>query len=120
MDKVNSIKVPFMIYADFESLLEPIQGCKGNPEISHMDKINKHTPLRFCIYSAFVYGKVQNPTYIYQGKDCVEKFCEHIRLKAHRLFHMFPEKLMDPLMDKQWKKYNKSEGLSHLLKTYWI
>ena len=94
-----------MIHVDFESILEPIQGCKGDPTISHTDKINKHTPSEFCTYSTFAYGKVQNPTYICCGKDCVEKFCEHIRLEAYRLFHMFPEKPMDPLTDKQWKKY---------------
>ena len=88
-----------------------------------MDKMNKHTPLHLapiahslCTYSTFTYGKVQNPTHIYHGNDCVEKFCEHIRLEAHKLFHMFPEKPMDPLMDKQWKKYNEAKGCPICLK----
>ena len=115
-DGQGQLKAPFVTYADFESILEPIQGCKGDPTISHTDKINKHTPSGFCTYSAFAYRKVQNPTYIYRGKDCVEKLCEHIRLEAHRLFHMFPEKPMDPLTDKQWKKYNKAKVCHIFLK----
>ena len=40
----NSIKVPFIIYADLECLLEKISGCHYNPEKSSRTKINKHTP----------------------------------------------------------------------------
>ena len=40
----------------------------------------------------------------YRGEDCVEKFCNNIREEAKRLYHMFPEKPMDPLTNKQWKR----------------
>ena len=102
-DGQGQLKAPFVIYADFESILEPIQGCSGDPTILHMDQLNKHTPSGFCTCSTFTYGDVQKPLYTYRRKDCVEKFCEHISLEAHRLYNMFPEKPMDSLMDKQWK-----------------
>ena len=38
----------------------------------------------------------------------MEEFCKHMRSEAHRLYNMFPEKPMDPLMDQQWKEYNES------------
>ena len=38
------MKVPFIIYADVESLLEKINACHDNPEKSSTTKINKHTP----------------------------------------------------------------------------
>ena len=44
----------------------------------------------------------------YRGKDCLEKFCDYIRQEANRLYHMFPERPMDPFTPKQWKKYNKA------------
>ena len=69
----GQLKAPFMIYADFESILEPIQGCSQDPTISHMNKVNKHVPSRFCTYSTFAYGSMKNPQHIYRGKDCVEK-----------------------------------------------
>ena len=40
----ESMKVPFTIYADLESLLEKINTCHNNPEKSSTTKINKHTP----------------------------------------------------------------------------
>ena len=39
----KSMKVPFIIYADIESLLEKLNICH-NPEKSSTTKINKHTP----------------------------------------------------------------------------
>ena len=38
------IKVPFIIYADLEYLLEKISTCHNNPKKSSATKINKHTP----------------------------------------------------------------------------
>ena len=55
-----------------------------------------------------MYREVKDPLKLYRGKDCLEKFCDHIRQEAHRLYHMFPEKPMDPLTKKQWKRYEKS------------
>ena len=38
------MKVPFIIYADLESLLEKMNTSHNNPEKSSTTKINKHTP----------------------------------------------------------------------------
>ena len=40
----KSMKVPFIIYADLESLLEKMNTCHNNPEKLSTTKINKHTP----------------------------------------------------------------------------
>ena len=40
----KSMKVPFIIYADLESLLEKMNSCHNNPEKSSTAKINKNTP----------------------------------------------------------------------------
>ena len=56
-------KVPFIIlmYADFESILEPIQGPGNDPRISSTRGINNHSPSGWCVRSEFAYGKVENP-----------------------------------------------------------
>ena len=114
IDGQNQFKVPFVIYADFESILEPIQGCSQDSSNPYTDKVNKHIPSGFWTYSTFAYpGEVKDPLKLYRGNDCVEKFCDHIKKEAYRLYHMFPEKPMDPLMNKQWKAYNRS-GKCHI------
>ena len=41
--KEKSMKVPFIIYADLESLLEIMSTCHNNPKKSSTTKINKYT-----------------------------------------------------------------------------
>ena len=99
-------KVPFIIYVDFESILEPIQGPGNNPRKSSTHSINVHTPSGWCAYSKFAYGKVTNPLKEYRGQDCVSKFCEHIIAEACCFYESFPEKPMEPLTKAQLKEYN--------------
>ena len=90
------------MYVDFEAILKPIQGPSPDPEEPYTSKVNQHIPSGWCVYSKFTSGEVKDPLRIYRGEDCVEKFCNHIKEEVHRLYHMFPEKPMDPLTNKQW------------------
>ena len=99
-------KVPFIMYADFESILEPIQGPGNNPMISSTRVIGNHVPSGWCVHSEFAYGKVENPLKLNRGKDCVKKFCDHVIGKARQ---SFPEKLMTPLTPKEMDRYKRSE-----------
>ena len=64
-------KVPFTMYVDFESILEPIQGPGNNPRISTTRDINVHIPSGWCICSKFAYSEVKDPLKLYRGKDCI-------------------------------------------------
>ena len=78
----HQFKIPFIMYADFESILEPIKGVKYDPSISSTRGANSHKPSGWCLHSKFAYGKVKKPTSQYRGADCVEKFCEKIISEA--------------------------------------
>ena len=101
-------KVPFMMYADFESILEPIQGASNNPNISLTRGVNIHMPSGWCIYSHFSYRKVTNPLAEYRGPDCIEKFCKHIIPEAKRLYNSFLGKPMSPLTKSHLKEYARA------------
>ena len=45
----KSDKVPFIIYADLECLIEKIDGYKNNPQNSFTIKLNEHIPLGFSM-----------------------------------------------------------------------
>ena len=45
-----SERAPFTIYADFESLLKPLDNCKPDPNKSYTHKYNKHEPVSFVYY----------------------------------------------------------------------
>ena len=107
-DDQYQFKVPFMMHADFESILELVQGASNNPNVSSTRGVNVHTPSGWCIYSKFAYGDVTNPCAQYRGSDCVEKFCEHIISEAKRLDTSFPERPMTPLTSSQLKEYKRA------------
>ena len=45
-----SERAPFAIYADFESLLKPLNTCEPKPNKSYTHKYNKHEPVSFVYY----------------------------------------------------------------------
>ena len=118
-DGQYQFKVLLIMYADFESLLEPvgrspgpcgaIQGSSKNPSGPWTTVTNNHIPSGWCVYSEFAYGKVENPLTLYRGPDCVKKFCDHIIEEARRLYRAFPEHPMKPLTSNQNEKYKKSK-----------
>ena len=108
-DGENQFRVPYIMYADFESILELMDPVEpGSPNQPYTNEVNHHTSSGWCVYSKFAYGDVDDPLRLYRGKDCIETFGNYIKGEAHRLFHMFPELPMDPLTKKQWKKYKRS------------
>ena len=120
-DGQNQFKVPFIMYADFESILEPmgpVEPRSSNPNQPYTNKVNQHLPSGWCVYSKFAYGDVDNPLRPFRGKDCIETFCNYIKGEARSLYHMFPEKPMDPLTKKQWKKYKRSTKCHICYKTF--
>ena len=110
-DGQNQFRVPFIMYADFESIIEPMDPVKPgspNPSQPYTNEVNQHTPSGWCVYSKFAYEDVDNPLRTYRGKDCIETFCDFMKGEARRLYHMFPELPKGPLTKKQWNKYNKA------------
>ena len=81
-DGPYQFNVPFMLYADFESILKPVDErykekmnrmkAGRNGKASYTEKKNRHVPSGWCVHSTFAYGDVPNPLKMYQGKDCVE------------------------------------------------
>ena len=97
-DGQNQFRVPFIMYADFESILEPIDPVEpGSLSQPYSNEVNQHTRSGWCVYSKFAYGDVDIPLRTYRGKDCIETFCNYIKGEARRLYHMFPELPMGPL-----------------------
>ena len=76
-DGQNQFKVPFIMYADFESILE-LMGPQGsgspNPNQPYASEVNQHMPSDLCIYSKFTYLDIDNLLRLYRGKDCIETF----------------------------------------------
>ena len=73
----RSEKVPFIIYADTEALIKPIESCEPNPESSYTKKYQKHEPISFSYCIKCFDDNVFKPVLrSYTGEDAMEKFVE--------------------------------------------
>ena len=75
----NSEKVPFVIYADIESLIKSIQSCEPNPQSSYTKKYQKHEPISFSYYiKCFDDNVFSRKPITYTGLDAMQKFVESL------------------------------------------
>ena len=65
----KSMKAPFIIYADIESLLEKMNTCHNNPEKSSTTKINKHTASGYSLLTHCSFDTTKNKLDYYKGKN---------------------------------------------------
>ena len=103
-DGQYQFKIPFMLYADFESILKPVDeryrdklntvktDRKG--KVPYTEKINTHVPSGWCIHSTFAYGDFPDPLKMYRGKDCVKKRVEWIEEEIKWLYETFSRQSM--------------------------
>ena len=104
-------RVPFVIYADFESCIKSIHTCDLNPESSYTKQYQKHEPISFDYYIKCFNSKVYLPIRetSYTGKDADQVFLkyleEHIKMIAN-----IPKKKMifGKKEEKQYEKETRS------------
>ena len=103
----NSEKVPFIIYADTESLIKPIESCEPNPQSSYTKKYQKHEPISFSYYIKCFDDNVFKPVLrSYTGEDAMQKFVEWLE-KDIKIIANIPE--VDMIFGKEEKARYKIE-----------
>ena len=110
----RSLKVPFVIYADLECLLEKVRYCQNDLENSYTEKKAKHKPSGYAWCSICSFDDTKNKRYFYRGKDCIEKFCKDLKELGTEIIN-FEEKEMIPLTNKEIKSYEKQK-VCHICK----
>ena len=104
----KSLKVPFVIYADLECLLEKIDSCQNDPEKSSTEKKAEHTPSGYSWITCCSFNESKNEWGYYRGKDCMEMFCKDLRNQAMKIIY-YEKKDMIPLTDEETKFYEKQK-----------
>ena len=73
-DYHKQLKVPFVIYADFESVTAKIDSATPDPTKSSTEKYQHHLPCGFSYVVVSEAEKYNKPPVVYRGKDAVDKF----------------------------------------------
>ncbi|XP_057302746.1 uncharacterized protein LOC130636913 [Hydractinia symbiolongicarpus] len=104
----------YNIYADFESLLIPVEDARE----TKTKKLNKHVPSGWCTYSTFAYGSVPDPLTVYRGKDCVTRFVNHLEDEVKRLYNTYPQQPMLELTEVLRREHNEASECYICLKPF--
>ena len=100
----NTLKSPFIIYADFECLLYPLSTCDNTEENSFTIKKNVHKPSGYSLLTSYAYDKLLNEHVFYRGKDCLSNFSKALKNQVNKLINI-KQKPMDPLTDQEKESY---------------
>jgi len=97
----RSMKVPFVVYADFESFVKPIDTCQPDPSKSYTKPYQKHTPSSFCYYIKCFDDAVYNRepvsfTAESENDDVAQIFVDMLEQDIRRIYKRFrrPKKMI--------------------------
>ena len=88
----KSDKTQFVIYADAESFIGKIDGCKNNPEKSSRTKVTEHIPSGFSMSTILLFKDLENKHDLYRIRDCMKTFCESLREEVMKITNFKKEK----------------------------
>ncbi|GFY07348.1 protein NYNRIN [Trichonephila clavipes] len=71
-------KVPFIIYADFESILIPYHSAQPTNQSAYSEKIARHKPCGYACVVIDANGKILKPITVYRGPDAATHFINNL------------------------------------------
>ena len=110
----KSMKLPFVIYADLECLLEKMNTCINNPNESSTTEINKHTLSGYSLFTHCSFDESKTKLNYYREEDCMNKFCKDLRTHATKIINYEKKKMM-PLTIKE-EIYHNKQKICHICK----
>ena len=109
---LHSEKAPFAIYADFESLIKPMDNCDPNPNKSYTKKYQKHEPISFSYYIISSIDGVYKPILRKYTKtkpedvDVIDVFISWLEEDVKAIANIEPKKMIFTEEDR--KQFNKA------------
>ncbi|XP_065678958.1 uncharacterized protein LOC136093691 [Hydra vulgaris] len=90
----KTMRVPLVVYADFESIITPINTCTPNPNESYTKQYQKHTPSSFCYYikcfNESVYqSKLVTFTASSENEDVAQKFIDMLEEDIKKIYNNY-------------------------------
>ena len=109
---LHSEKAPFAIYADFESLIKPMDNCNPDPNKSYTKKHQKHEPISFSYYINSSIDGVYKPVLRKYTKtkpedaDAIDVFIKWLEEDVKAIANIEPKQMIFTEEDR--KQFNKA------------
>ena len=102
----KGLKIPFVVYGDFESLIIPTEGSRGNKT----ERTSKHVSCgaKYVIISSVTNEVIKK--FLYRGENCVRIMLESLMKDCEELYYEYYREHKKLVMtEEDWRVYKKSE-----------
>ena len=103
----KQMKVPYMVYADFECVVEKIHGCEPAPDARCTVKTERHVPCGFSYIAVRSDGKLFGP-FNHRGRDAVYVFLMWLQNHEREMHEDMANKRPLVMTPEDWKKHRKT------------
>ena len=103
----KQMKVPYVVYADFECVLEKIDGCEPSPKESFTVKTEKHEPCGFSYIVVRSDGTLSGP-FTYRGREAVYVFLVWLQNHEIEMRKDMANKRPIVMTPEDWQKHRAS------------
>ena len=76
---MKSNQMPYIIYADMESLIKKTNGCANNAENSSKTKTGEHIRCVYSMSTIWNFDNIENKRTLYREEDCMKNFSTSLR-----------------------------------------
>ena len=108
----KSLRVPFIIYTDLESLLRKINTHQINHEKSYTEKKAMHRPSGYSLVICYSFDKAKTECKYYREEDCMKMFCKDLKDQATKIIN-YEKKEMIPLTDEE-KETHENQKICYI------
>jgi len=104
----KQLKVPYIIYADFECLQHPIQGCVDEPNKSQTLNTTRLVPCAFAYKVVGLTSDQSKQPVVYRSVDAADKFVEYMVMEQEEIEQKF--KHCEPMImtGSDWQSFKKA------------
>lgn len=90
----KQMQVPFVVYADFESVLKPMHTCEPNPDRSYTNRTFSHEPYSFAYFIKCSFDSSLSKFELYRGAEAAKTFVSRIEDDLTKIYNKY---LKDPV-----------------------
>ena len=103
----KQMKAPYVVYADFESLVKKISTCEPDSEKSFTIKTEKQEPCGFSFLIVRSDGQAFGPV-TYRGEDAIYNFLRFLLVEEKRMREDMANKRPIVMTNSDWQKHNSA------------
>ena len=103
----KQMKAPYVVYADFESIVKKIHTCEPDDKKSFTVKTEKHEPCGFSYVVVRSDGQTKVP-YTYRGEDAVYAFLRYLLDEEKEMREDMANNRPLVMTNEDWRKYRNA------------